>query len=82
MNLQPKEKVLLSIDMRLHISPDEFQRLYEGTAKEVSAQSIDGRRVRFPANILRPFVTHIGISGIFRIHFGDDSRFQYIEKID
>lgn len=68
--------------MQLHISPDEFQRLYEGTAKEVSARSIDGRRVRFPANVLRPFVTHIGISGLFRIQFSDDNRFQQIEKID
>ncbi len=68
--------------MQLHISPDEFQRLYEGTAKVVSARSIDGRRVRFPANILRPFVTHIGISGLFRIQFSDDNRFQQIEKID
>ncbi|MES2826232.1 MAG: DUF2835 domain-containing protein [Pseudomonadota bacterium] len=71
-----------SIVMQLHISPDEFQRLYEGTAKVVSARSIDGRRVRFPANILRPFVTHIGISGLFRIQFSDDNRFQQIEKID
>jgi hypothetical protein len=68
--------------MQLHISPDEFQRLYEGTAKAVSARSIDGRRVRFPANVLRPFVTHIGISGLFRIQFSDDNRFQQIEKID
>ncbi len=68
--------------MQLRISSDEFQRLYEGTAKEVSARSIDGRRVRFPANILRPFVTHVGIMGIFRIHFSDDNRFHHIEKID
>ncbi len=68
--------------MQLQISPDEFQRLYEGTVKEVSARSIDGRRVRFPANVLRPFVTHIGISGLFRIQFSDDNRFQRIEKID
>jgi len=68
--------------MQLRISSDEFQRLYEGTAKEVSARSIDGRRIRFPANILRPFVTHLGISGIFCIHFDDNNRFQRIEKID
>lgn len=68
--------------MQLHISPGEFQRLYEGAAKEVSARSIDGRRIRFPANILRPFVTHLGISGTFCIHFNDENRFQHIEKID
>lgn len=71
-----------SIVVQLHISSDEFQRLYEGTAKEVVARSIDGLRVRFPANILRPFITHAGISGRFSIHFNNDNRFQGIDKID
>ena len=68
--------------MQLQIKADEFQRLYEGTVKEVVALSVDGRRVRFPANILRPFVTHAGIVGVFHIQFSDDNRFQRIEKID
>jgi hypothetical protein len=73
---------LRSIVVRLRISADEFQRLYEGTIRDVAAQSIDGRRVQFPAIILRPFVTHVGILGTFNIQFGDDNRFQHIEKID
>ncbi len=71
-----------SIVVQLSISADEFQRLYEGTVKEVIARSIDGRRVRFPANILRPFVTRVGILGTFHIQFSDENRFQSIEKID
>ncbi len=71
-----------SILVQLRIGADEFQRLYEGTATEVAARSVDGRRVRFPANILRPFVTHAGIVGTFRIQFDNDNRFQYVEKID
>lgn len=71
-----------SIIVPLRILPDEFQRLYEGNVKDVSARSSDGLRVRFPANILRPFVTHAGVSGTFAIHFGDDNRFHSIEKID
>ena len=68
--------------MQLRISVDEFQRLYEGTAKDVTARSQDGLRVRFPAKILRPFITHSGISGKFLIQFDDDNRFKQIEKID
>ena len=71
-----------SIIVHLHILPEEFQRLYEGSAKDVTARSTDGRRVRFPANILRPYVTHAGVMGTFAIHFSDDNRFQSIEKID
>jgi hypothetical protein len=73
---------LRSIYVQLHIPADEFQRLYEGTAKTVNARSLDGRMVKFPANILRPFVSYSGISGTFAIHFNEENRFQSIEKID
>lgn len=68
--------------MRLQISVTDFQRMYEGTVKDVTARCQEGRRVRFPANILRPFITHNGILGTFHIHFDDDNRFKSIEKID
>ena len=68
--------------MHLNIPPEQFQRLYEGVAKTVNARSIDGKSVRFPANILRPFVTHAGVVGTFAIHFSAEHRFQNIEKID
>lgn len=71
-----------SIYVQLNIPPAQFQRLYEGVAKTVNARSLDGRNVSFPANILRPFVTHAGIAGTFAIHFSDENRFQDIEKID
>ncbi|RYY75544.1 MAG: DUF2835 family protein [Gammaproteobacteria bacterium] len=71
-----------SIIVPLKIYPDEFQRLYEGNVKEVSARSIDGLRVRFPANILRSYVTHAGVIGTFAIHFSDENKFLSIEKID
>jgi hypothetical protein len=73
---------LRSIYVQLNIPPEQFQRLYEGVAKTVNARSIDGKSVRFPANILRPFVTHAGVVGTFAIHFSDENRFQNIEKID
>ena len=71
-----------SIVVELKIYPEEFQRLYEGVAKDVHARTADGRRVRFPANILRPYVTHLGITGTFAIYFNDENRFHRIEKID
>lgn len=67
--------------VNLHIQPDEYQRLYAGNARDVSARSIDGRSIRFPANILRPFVTHTGISGTFAIYFSDENRFVKIERV-
>lgn len=70
-----------SIIVNLSISTDEFQRLYEGNAKTVFAHSIDGRSIRFPAGILRPFVLHNGIRGTFQIDFDEENRFQSILRL-
>lgn len=71
-----------SVYVRLNIPADEFQLLYQGVAKSVNARSLDGRRINFPANILRPFVSHAGVVGTFAIHFSEENRFLSLEKID
>jgi len=71
-----------SVVVNLHIPADEYQRLYQGSVQNVLATSVDGRRIRFPAMILRPWVTHSGINGRFRIVFDENNRYQGIEKID
>nr|WP_255482097.1 DUF2835 domain-containing protein [Cellvibrio sp. KY-GH-1] len=67
--------------MNLAISAEEFQRLYEGSVKTVFAHSIDGRSIRFPANILRPYVMHSGVRGTFQIDFDDENRFKAINRV-
>jgi hypothetical protein len=71
-----------TVVVNLLIAADDYQRLYQGAVRDVVARSVDGRRIRFPAMILRSFVTHTGINGCFRIVFDDENRFQTIEKID
>ena len=70
-----------SIIVDLAISADEYLRVYQGSAKLVSAIAIDGRRVQFPANILQKMVTREGIHGRFIIEFSAEGKFQRIEKI-
>jgi len=72
---------LKSIIVNIAISADEFQRLYEGNVKTVFAHSIDGRSIRFPAGILRPFVLHTGVRGTFEIEFDEDNRFKTIKRL-
>lgn len=69
-----------SVYVDIVIAPDEFERLYGGAVTDVVCQSRDGRRVRFPGNILRRFVTREGIRGSFRIEFDAKMRFVQIEK--
>jgi hypothetical protein len=65
----------------LRISADEWLRLYRGEAYQVSAHSRDGRRVRFPARILQPFVAHDGVRGSFLIEFDGNGKFQQVRKL-
>jgi hypothetical protein len=65
----------------LIISRDEYLRWYQGSAKTVATHTLDGRSVRFPVNILQPYVTHSGINGRFAIAFNDEGKFIKIEKI-
>ncbi len=65
----------------LRISSDEYLKLYRGQTRVVSTRARDGRRVQFPANILRPWVLHDGIRGCFRIRFSADGKFQDIQRL-
>ena len=64
------------------ITADEYLKQYQHVSAVVATHSRDGRSVRFPANILRPFVTHAGIKGAFKIQFNDAGKFSGIEKMD
>lgn len=70
-----------SLIVNLAIPADEFVRIYQGSAKVVIARSIEGKQVKFPADILRPYVLHQGIYGQFKIHFDELHKFKSIEKL-
>jgi len=70
------------VTVALAISADDFQRLYQGSARDVVALDDQRRRIKFPANILVPFVTHSGIHGRFQINFDDANRFASIERVN
>ena len=70
------------IRFSLNLSAQRYLRFYQGNAKSVSVLADDGRRLEFPANALRPFVTRQGIQGHFEIQIDEDNRLQQIRRID
>jgi len=65
----------------LHISSQQYLRYYSGAASKVITRCHDGRRVQFPANILRPFIRHDGIQGRFELEFDEQGRCQSLQQI-
>ena len=58
------EKVL-SVEFNLSISGDEYLNYYRGQVKWVVAISNKGLKVKFPANLLKPYITRDGIKAQF-----------------
>ena len=69
------------VDVVLSVSSDDLLRYYTGTATHVVAPALDGRRIRFPARVLRPYVTEAGVHGTFRLRFDRDNRFVSLQLL-
>lgn len=72
---------MLRMRFHLTISPDDYVAYYAGKVRSVLVSSDDGRRIEFPAEHLREFVTHQGISGYFEIEFDEQRRFVALRKL-
>jgi hypothetical protein len=70
-----------TIIVRLAISAERFQAYYRGVAEDLVAQATDGRVIRFPARVLRPFFSYQGIRGTFEITFDAKMKFHSIRRI-
>lgn len=69
------------IVVSLNIPAEEYVRLYTGTVRDVQTHARNGQSVRFPAAILRPFVTRAGVHGDFRIRFDAQGKFVAIDVV-
>jgi len=71
-----------TVTVRLNISPERFQAYYQGVVEYVVATASDGRTVKFPARVLRTFLTYQGVQGTFEITFDANLKFQAIRRAD
>ncbi len=69
-------KVVINIS----ITSEEFLKQYRLPKCMVNTVARDGRSIQFPANILKPFLLHNGISGSFCIYFDQEGKFQSITR--
>lgn len=69
------------IRFRLVLTSGEYLAYYRGEARQIVVQALDGRRIRFPAGVLRPYLTHEGIVGEFALQYDEHRRFVGIRKV-
>ena len=70
------------VTVRLNISSERFQAYYQGVVEHVVATTSDGRTVKFPARVLRPFLSYQGVHGTFEITCDANMKFQSIRQMN
>lgn len=65
----------------LHVPIDEMVKNYAEEATRVFAWTHDGKKVAFPAQSLKPFMTHEGVHGRFKIQCNDQGKLHSIKKL-
>lgn len=73
--------VVNEIRFYLSLSAEKYLNYYQGAASVVSVLSHDGRRVEFPAEHLRRFVSHDGVYGEFALRFDANNRFHSLQRV-
>ena len=69
------------VQFHLRISYDDYLLVYQGHAKSIITTATDGRKVEFPAEVVKPYLTRNGILGFFEIVFTQRNKFQSIKKL-
>jgi Protein of unknown function (DUF2835) len=70
-----------TIKVTVDIPRWQFLWWYKGVVRDISATASDGRSVRFPADILLPFLTHGGVRGTFIIEYTAKGKFSSVRQI-
>ncbi len=65
----------------LNISHDDYSAYYEGVATSVLVRTYCGKKVKFPASVLRQFIKQNGIHGVFEMVVDQNNKFVSVNKI-
>ncbi|MFA5627016.1 MAG: DUF2835 domain-containing protein [Thiohalomonadaceae bacterium] len=70
-----------TVRFHLDISAERYLSYYQGVVRQVIATGRDGRRIQFPADKLRPFVSHDGVRGEFELEFDAQNKFIDLRRV-
>jgi hypothetical protein len=65
----------------LAIPAEDYLAYYEGAAQQVVVTLATGQRLQFPADSLRPFVSHEGVHGEFVLRVDANNKLQALERV-
>jgi hypothetical protein len=66
---------------QLAIPAEKYLAYYEGAAQQVVVTLASGQRLQFPADSLRPFVSHDGVYGEFVLRVDANNKLLALERV-
>ncbi|MEQ1529928.1 MAG: DUF2835 domain-containing protein [Methylococcales bacterium] len=69
------------IRFSLNLSYDQYLKVYQGFANNISVVADDGRRIAFPAGNIQTFLNKQGIQGYFEMELTPEHKFVGIKKL-
>ncbi|WP_109762637.1 DUF2835 family protein [Pleionea mediterranea] len=66
----------------IHITADEWLKIYRGYSSNVRCRATDGTRILLPAKHFKSFVTRNGVSGRFQLIVTSEFKFVSISLIN
>ena len=69
-----------ALHFQLNLARDEYLRYYQGSASVVRVRADTGEIVQFPAEVLRKFVDHNRVHGLFILYFDRQNKLVEVVK--
>lgn len=70
-----------TVRFRLDLSAGQALAHYRGEVEQVVVRAADGRRIRFPARWIRPYVSSLGVRGLFEMCFDEHHKLIEFRRI-
>ena len=74
-------RTLQTVRFHLRLTQEQILSYYQGSARWVMVTATDGRRVRFPAESLRQFVTEDGVNGWFEMRLSETHKLLDLRRL-
>lgn len=76
-----KRQNTFEYQVALSISRQELLKYYRGSARQVVARTTSGQNISFPVDALKPYVTHNGVRGVFRVIVSSEFKLIDIQQV-
>ncbi len=66
----------------LNINAHDLEKYYRGHVHNILVKSEQGLKIKFPANLILPYVDHFGVKGRFLLEYDQQGKAISLNRID